>query len=166
MRIINKLCDNNSQRLVNKMKQYQNNFICYLLLILLFSGCEAKEQQSEKNIVSVNGLKFQYKIEGSGITTMVIGSAIQQPRMFSQELRKQFKFIFIDSRLFIPARIEKFTLDDAVEDIEGIRKYLNIGKMVVMGNSMFAIIALEYAKKYPNDNHACFTSFGAVLFLE
>jgi proline iminopeptidase len=119
------------------------------LLILLFSGCEAKEQQSEKNIVSVNGLKFQYKIEGSGITTMVIGSAIQQPRMFSQELRKQFKFIFIDTRLFIPVKIEKFTLDDAVEDIEGIRKYLKIERMVVMGNSMLAIVALEYAKKYP-----------------
>ncbi|MGD9183497.1 MAG: alpha/beta hydrolase [Desulfobacterales bacterium] len=127
----------------------QNTFICCLLLILLFSGCEAKAQQSEKNVVTVNGVKLHYTIEGSGITTMVIGSAIQQPRMFSQELRKQFKFIFMDTRLFIPASIEKFTLDDAVEDIEGFRKYLDIDKMVVMGNSMLAIIALEYAKKYP-----------------
>ncbi|MGD8883394.1 MAG: hypothetical protein PVI82_15960, partial [Desulfobacterales bacterium] len=84
----------------------QNTFICCLLLILLFSGCEAKAQQSEKNVVTVNGVKLHYTIEGSGITTMVIGSAIQQPRMFSQELRKQFKFIFMDTRLFIPASIE------------------------------------------------------------
>ena len=132
------------------MKLYQKNNVCYLLLIFLFFGCESKEQLSEKNVVAVNGVKLHYKIEGSGITTMVIGSAIQQPRMFSQALRKQFKFIFVDTRLFIPANIEKFTLDDAVEDIEGIRKYLNINKMVIMGNSMLAIIALEYVKKYPN----------------
>jgi proline iminopeptidase len=131
------------------MKLYQNSFICYLLLILLFFGCEAKEQQSEKNIISVNGLNFQYTIEGSGITTLVIGSAVQQPRMFSQELRKQFKFIFIDTRLFVPAKIENFTLDNAVEDIEGIRKHLKMERMVVVGNSMLAIVALEYAKKYP-----------------
>jgi proline iminopeptidase len=131
------------------MKLYQNSFICYLLLLFLFFGCEAKEQLSENNIVPVNGLKFRYKIEGNGITTVVIGSAIQQPRMFSQELRKNFKLIFVDTRLFVPAYIEEYTLNDAVEDIEGIRKYLKIERMVVMGNSILAIVALEYAKKYP-----------------
>lgn len=119
------------------------------MLILLFAGCESNKQQSEKNIISVNGLKFRYKIEGSGIATVVIGSAIQQPRMFSQDLRKQFKFFFVDTRLFVPDDIKKCTLDDAVEDIEGIRKHLKIERMVVMGNSMLAIIAFEYAKKYP-----------------
>ncbi|UCG66768.1 MAG: hypothetical protein JSW12_07100, partial [Deltaproteobacteria bacterium] len=94
------------------MKLYQKNNVCYLLLIFLFFGCESKEQLSEKNVVAVNGVKLHYKIEGSGITTMVIGSAIQQPRMFSQELRKQFKFIFIDTRLFVRGNIEKYTFDD------------------------------------------------------
>jgi len=131
------------------MKRYQNSFIYYLFLILLLFGCEAKEQQSEKNIVFVNGLKFKCKIEGSGITTMVIGSAVQHPRMFSQELRKNFKLIFVDTRLFVPADIEEYTFDDAIEDIESIRKYLKIERMVVMGSSMLAIVCLEYAKKYP-----------------
>jgi proline iminopeptidase len=118
------------------------------LLVLLVFGCESDGQQSDKNVVAVNGVKLHYSIEGDGITTIVIGSAIQQPKMFSQELRKHFKFIFIDTRLFIPDNIEKYTFDDAVEDIEGIRKHLEIERMVVMGNSMLAIVALEYAKKY------------------
>jgi proline iminopeptidase len=131
------------------MIRYQNNYICYLFLFFLFFGCEAKDHLSENNIVPVNGLKFKYEIEGSGITTMVIGSAIQQPRMFSQGLHKNFKLIFVDTRLFVPVYIEEYTLNNAVEDIEGIRKYLKIERMVVMGNSMLAIVALEYAKKYP-----------------
>ena len=78
------------------MKLYRKNDICYLLLIFLLFGCGSEEQLSEKNVVAVNGVKLHYTIEGSGITTMVIGSTIQQPRMFSQELR-------IQDFLFLPA---------------------------------------------------------------
>lgn len=120
------------------------------MLILLLFGCENNNQQESNNIIPVNDLDFRYKIEGNGITTMVIGSAIEQPRMFSQDLQKNVKLIFVDTRLFVPGKVETFTLNDAVNDIEGIRKFLKIEKMVIVGNSMLAIIALEYAKKYPS----------------
>ncbi len=132
------------------MKSYQNNYICYLLLIFALLGCEANNQSSGNDAITVNGQKFHYKMEGSGTVAMVIGSAIEQPRMFSQGLRKHFKLIFVDTRLFVPDKVEKFTFDDAVNDIEGIRKFLKIDRMVIVGNSMLAIIALEYAKRYPS----------------
>lgn len=135
--------------MINEMRRYQNHLVCFLFLIFIICGCEAKDSHSEKNVAPVNGLNFHYKIEGNGIPIMVIGSSVEQYRMFSRKLRKHFKLIYIDTRLFISSRVEKYTMVDAVTDIEGMRKYLNIDKMVVMGNSMLAIMALEYAKKYP-----------------
>ncbi len=131
------------------MKHYHIRHIFFILFFIFFFGCGSKAQPLNEDYITIKGMKFYYKIEGTGITAMVIGSAIEQPRMFSQELRKHFKFIFVDTRLFVSSNVDKFTLNDAVKDIEYIRKYLKIDKMLLIGNSMLSIIALEYAKKYP-----------------
>ena len=57
-------------------------------------------------------------------------------------------FLLIQDFLFLVTLKNTYSMM-LFEDIEGIRKYLKIERMVVMGNSMLAIIALEYAKKYP-----------------
>ena len=84
---------------------------------------------------------------------MVIGSAIYYPRTFSQELRQHFKFIFADTRGFVqtdtPVDLEKITVDTFSDDVEQIRKVLDIPKICVLGHSIHGILALEYARKYP-----------------
>jgi len=110
------------------------------------------------NFVSVDGYKLSYVIEGSGIPCLVIGSAIYYPRTFSQELRKYFKFIFTDTRGFVPTDepvdLKEVTIDMFLDDAEQIRKTLDIPKICVLGHSIHGNLALEYARKYPqNTSH-------------
>ena len=84
---------------------------------------------------------------------MVIGSPIQYPPTFSQQLRKQLKFIFVDHKGFVipksPVDNSEYELDVLIDDVERIRQALNLNHMIVLGHSGNSFIALEYAKKYP-----------------
>ena len=105
------------------------------------------------DFIYVNGIKLSYVIEGSGIPCLVIGSALYYPRTFSQELRQHFKFIFTDMRAFVPTDtpvdFEKITVDMFIDDVEKIRRALNIPEVCVLGHSIGGNLALEYARKYP-----------------
>ena len=109
--------------------------------------------EKSSGYVTVNGFKLRYLIEGTGIPTLVIGGATFHSRTFSRRLRDHLKLIFVDMKDFVPTdtaiNVEEFTMDAAVDDVENIRKALGLEKMAVMGHSMFAWMALEYAKKFP-----------------
>ena len=109
--------------------------------------------EETSGFITVDGFKLRYIIEGTGIPTLVIGSATFHSRTFSRRLRDHLKLIFVDMKDNVPTdtaiNVEEFTMDAAVDDVENIRKALGLEKMAVMGHSMFALMALEYAKKYP-----------------
>ena len=44
---------------------------------------------------------------------------------------------------------ETYTLDNNVEDMEALRQYLGIGKIIVIGTSYGGMVALTYASRYP-----------------
>ncbi len=44
---------------------------------------------------------------------------------------------------------ETYTLDNNVEDLEALRQYLGLGKIVVIGVSYGGMLALAYASRYP-----------------
>lgn len=108
----------------------------------------------KQGTIVVDGFQLKYSIEGTGIPTLVIGSAIYYPRTFSHNLRNHLQMIFIDHRGFAPSSqpidATPYTLDTIVEDIEIIRKQLNIESMIVIGHSGHAYMAQAYAKKYPH----------------
>jgi proline iminopeptidase len=100
-----------------------------------------------------SGFKLQYIIEGNGTPTIVVGSSLYYSRTFSKNLRNRLKLAFVDHRGFSPQNNYKdtslFQLDSLVDDIELVRKELGFDKIIVIGHSGHAFIALEYAKKYP-----------------
>jgi proline iminopeptidase len=108
---------------------------------------------AKQGTITLDGFQLRYTIEGTGISALVIGSAIYYPRTFSSNLRAHLKMIFIDHRGFVPCsqsvETASYTLDTIVEDIETIRKQLNIDCMIVIGHSGHAYMAQAYAKKYP-----------------
>jgi proline iminopeptidase len=111
-----------------------------------------KVAQSGK--IEVQDYCLHYRTEGSGTPVLVIGSSVYYPRTFSENLRKHFRFIFLDHRGFgsAPARfIEKasFELDVILEDIEKVRQHLELERFIILGHSGHGYMALEYAKKYP-----------------
>jgi proline iminopeptidase len=154
-------------------------FMCFSIGLLI-GGCGKKEEQpiavetqaeESSGTITVEGAKLNYVIEGSGIPCIVVGSSIYYPRTFSQELRKHFKFIFMDLRHFTPSdesyEIDKITLDTYADDIEQARKTLGLDRICIMGHSMHSLMAFEYACKYPeNTSHVIMIGIFPVGFAE
>ncbi|TCS93844.1 alpha/beta fold hydrolase [Hazenella coriacea] len=108
---------------------------------------------NNNGIIEIDGFRFVYQIEGEGVPVLVVGSKVYYPQLFSKEIRKDLKLIFIDHRGHVkpPRELkpEDYTLDRILEDIEVIRKALHLDDFVIMGHSGNAFLALEYAIKYP-----------------
>jgi len=129
------------------------------LLCLTFSCQQAEEVAEEtkeevtSGTVNIDDFELSYSIEGTGIPCMVIDDPPVMKRALSSELRKHFKFIFMDSRY--SARydktfdISKITLDTFLDDIDEVRETLGIEKTCVLGHSINGLLAYEYARKYP-----------------
>lgn len=107
-----------------------------------------------KNSIERDGFKLRYYIEGKGMPVLVIGSAIYYERAFPKNLLNHCQMIYFDNRVFGGTCLKEtnqtdFALDKIYEDIETLRLHLNIDKLVIVGHSGQAYMALEYAKKYP-----------------
>ncbi|OEH92778.1 alpha/beta fold hydrolase [Bacillus solimangrovi] len=102
-----------------------------------------------------DGFILNICIKGSGSPVLVVGSSIYYPRLFSNELYKNFQFIYMDHRGFVksPRKLEPedYTLDKILSDIEKVRTTLNLTTFSILGHSGHAFMALEYAKRYPNN---------------
>ncbi len=65
------------------------------------------------------------------------------------------RLVFVDHRGFAPApgvvAATDFDLDKIIEDVERARQTLGLGQIAVIGHSGHALMALEYAKKYPKN---------------
>ncbi len=107
----------------------------------------------ESGFIEVDGFKLRYLIEGEGPTALVIGNAKYYQRCFSKELRKHLRLVFVDWRGFgemtTSTNNSQLSLDIFLNDIDQIRQRLNIPTSIIIGHSAHALLALEYAKKYP-----------------
>jgi proline iminopeptidase len=108
---------------------------------------------SDTGTIAAGRFRLRYRLEGTGSPTIAIGSAIQGPRLFSAQLREHLRLVFLDHRGFAaspgPVDTAEFALDTLVDDIERARQEIGLGRVAVLGHSGHALMALEYAKKYP-----------------
>jgi proline iminopeptidase len=89
-------------------------------------------------------------------------------RIFSQNLRKHLRLVFLDHRGFVPSPghvdTTEFALDSLIDDVERARQQLGLDRIAVIGHSGHAFMALEYAKKYPaNVSHVIMIGIGPDL---
>jgi len=104
--------------------------------------------------VDVEGASLRYRIEGDGAPCLVIGSAAYYPRVFSPDLRQHLQMAFADVRHF-GSRSEpslspdRITIDRYAADVERVREALHLGDVILIGHSIHATVALEYARRYP-----------------
>lgn len=97
---------------------------------------------------------LSYVVEGQGLPVLVVGSAVYYPRTFSTDLRRHLRLAFVDHRGYGRATgaygPEDMTLDRVIEDMEALRRHLDLGeRVVVLGHSGHGYMALEYAKRHP-----------------
>lgn len=101
------------------------------------------------------GAKLNYVVEGSGPTVLVIGSYKYYSRTFSHNLYQHAQFIFVDHRGFAksvePNEPDAFALSLILDDIHALCESLNLKDIIVLGHSIHALMALEYAQKYPEN---------------
>ncbi len=103
-----------------------------------------------------DGFPLRYIIDGTGIPFLVVGSSLYDERVFSPELRKYLRFVFTDHRGFVPPGQttpdhSAYDLPVLVNDVEKIRRQLELDKVIICGHSGHAFMALEYAKTYPSN---------------
>ena len=124
-------------------------------LLAILPRPAAAQAPAETGAIAAGPFRLGYRIEGSGPTAIVIGSSVYYPRVFSQDLRRHLRLVFLDHRGFTasPGRVDttEFALDKLVDDVERARQQLGLGRIVVVGHSGHAYMALEYAKKYPGN---------------
>jgi proline iminopeptidase len=113
----------------------------------------AAQTAADSGTVAAGRFRLGYRIEGTGRPAIVIGSSVYYPRVFSQDLRKHLRLVFLDHRGFAappgPVDRSEFALEKLVDDVERARQQLGLGRVAVIGHSGHAYMALEYAKKYP-----------------
>jgi len=146
----------------------RNLLISILLLFAMLSACSREvdnniapqeavgiQSESERGTVSAGPFQLRYQIEGTGTPTIVIGSSDYLPRAFSNNLRKNLRMVFLDHRGYAPSPgpmdVSAFAKDKLLDDVERARQQLGLGRIVIMGHSIHSIMALEYAKKYPDN---------------
>ena len=137
------------------IKHKKPGAILITIIFMLIQQPIQGQDNISSGIIQADQFNLSYVIEGEGKPAIVIGSSIYYPRTFSQHLRKQLKFIFLDHRGFAPSPnnvdTTDFSLDKILMDIERTRQKLELGKIMIIGHSGHSFMALEYAKKYPEN---------------
>jgi proline iminopeptidase len=103
------------------------------------------------------GVRLSYRMLGSGKPLVVIhdGPGYEKSIMYKgfDGLKSDMRVIYYDQRgcgKSEPlAGIISSRIDDNVRDLEALRRYFHIEKMSLAAHGWGAVIALEYARKYP-----------------
>lgn len=106
----------------------------------------------------INGTQLYVKIIGEGDPIIVIhggpGLNHQYLEPYLDPLAKHHTLIYFDQRSSGASGLcekENMTIDNFVEDIEGIRKAFDLGKVTLFAHSWGGILASAYAVKYPDN---------------
>lgn len=127
--------------------------ILFLFLLVILSASSQTRAQENQGSVQSDGFTLQWQRDGEGQTALIIGSSQYYPGAFSENLRDHLDMVFIDHRGFVrppendPA--PDYSLERVVADMELIREELGLGKVIVIGHSGHAFMALAYAWQYP-----------------
>lgn len=111
---------------------------------------------SNEKIIELNRDNFYLKasIDGNGPVAIVIGSHKYYPRTFSENLKSKLQLVCGDTRVFVPVSSNhnksEFTIAKILQDIEALRLSLGADKIILIGHSIHAFMALEYARLFPD----------------
>ena len=134
----------------------------FLLLLINFSlnsfpsfGQDALK--INENYYIINGNSIYCKTVGSGKPIVILhgGPGLDHTSLLPQfyELAKNYKLIFYDQRGSgkSTGKIDSvsISIDNFVEDLEGLRQQLHFEKMNLLGHSWGGLLAMNYAIKYP-----------------
>ncbi|MGG4169450.1 alpha/beta hydrolase [Rossellomorea vietnamensis] len=111
----------------------------------------------ESKHVMINGKKLFVQVKGSGKPIIFLhggpGGSLDYFLPHMEPLAANFQIILYDQTGCGKSEVEEghtYTIDDEVNNLEEIRKSLNLEKMTLFGESWGSILALSYAAKHPD----------------
>ncbi len=138
--------------------------IFIMIAILTFEHSYAQKESKEKKInqwfLSTgnwdNDPQIYVREIGTGNTPVIMlhgGWGAEHSGLIKAitELQNEFRFIFYEQRgsLRSPFPDALISFEQHINDLELLRKELNLEKMIIVGHSMGAVLASAYATKYP-----------------
>jgi proline iminopeptidase len=132
----------------------RRNGIVGAILLTACGSAGGQDATPSAGTVVVDGAELRYVVEGQGQPCIVIGSATYYQRLFSDEFKGRLRCAFADTRMFTagarPPADGVYDMRVVLADVEAVRQALQWDKIVVVGHSMHAHLALEYARAYPD----------------
>jgi proline iminopeptidase len=126
----------------------------------------APQNPSEGKVVR-DGIDLYYTVVGgSGDYLLVLsggpGEEVHSMQGIADELGKKYRCIMLEQRGTGRSKLTKYdtatiNLNAYIEDIEALRKQMQIDKLIVVGNSWGMMLALAYGGTYPDAVHAIVT---------
>ena len=116
------------------------------------------QQHSAEGKVEREGIELYYTVVGdSGDYVLVLsggpGEEVHSMKGVADELGKQYRCIMLEQRGTGRSKLTKYdastiNLNAYIEDIEAVRKHMQIDKLIVVGNSWGMMLALVYGGTY------------------
>jgi proline iminopeptidase len=112
----------------------------------------------QEGFVDARGVLIYYKSVGNGPPLLVVhggpGASHEYFLPYLLPLARKHRVVFIDERG--SGRSEKledaklYTVENMVEDVEAVRRSLDLGRVALLGHSYGGVLAQAYALKYPS----------------
>ena len=102
--------------------------------------------------VEVGGVAYSIEVSGKGAAVLTIGPGSAMHRTLSATFREHFQLYALDLYWIEKNSQPDFSslsLSKILSDIHEIIEQLKLEKPILWGHSAFGIIALEFAKQYP-----------------
>jgi len=129
----------------------------FLLVSDVFGQTKKVDSWTDGKYVKVNGAKLWVVTVGEGDPIIIIpggpGGAHLGYRDFDPLTEKHHQIIYFDAfgrgKSDTAKNVAEYTLERDIDDIEGLRKALNLDKVTVLGHSYGGVVAQGYGLKYP-----------------
>jgi proline iminopeptidase len=122
-------------------------------------GQTAGVYEIQEGFVDTHGVLIYYKSIGHGTPLLILhggpGASHDYFLPYLLPLARQNRLVFIDERG--SGKSEKledataYTVENMVEDAEGVRQALQLGNIALLGHSCGGVLAQAYALKYPQN---------------
>jgi proline iminopeptidase len=103
--------------------------------------------------VDSGGYRLRYFVEGKGLPALFLGFPDVNRRLLPPQLKAALRVAYVDHRVSARAHPAPqpgdFLIARLVEDIELLRAELALPPFVILAHSGNALLALEYAKRHP-----------------
>ncbi len=133
--------------------------VCFVLL----ASCSADAPDAPDTPASGDWIitRTQVEVPGASLTVasgpvtnpcIVLGSAVLHERVFSEQFKRGLGCVFVDTRIHAAGASAPdggFGVEALLADLDAVREELGFERVLLVGHSIYGLMALEYARAYP-----------------